>query len=467
MNIVVIGNGAVGLMTAWEALKRVPSARVVILAPRSRAGCASVAAAAMFNSFAEIEVGTLEHPLERSRWLFNYAARPLWKTVLPQLVSDSGCLISHGFGTFLVNNHVSDSLEDDNFDAVLRALEEFGEPHEIVAPRSVPGYSPASASRAARCVHIVDEGFANPVHLLRALEVAIEKTGRGVFVDRECIKLQLSDNGKIASAVDSSGEKHWGDYFVLAPGANFSKIVNNSDLPLFFPKIFYGAGCTVLLRTGENTLPSCIRTPNRGLACGLYSAPQDAGHTVVGASNLTSPTPVENAFVGSVYSLLKGALEQINTIFYKAQLSAVNMGWRPISEDTLPMIGATDVSNLLVATGTKRDGLHCSPLIARCLIDLATGTPASFDLSSFKPDRAPVRFLTRKYAVETYVRHMMNANFQHDFVPAKNKMVAQLESMYRRDIEQLHDRIGAETWGIPPELVDMYRYGHIDLPQKK
>lgn len=125
------------------------------------------------------------------------------------------------------------------------------------------------------------------------------------------------------------------------------------------------------------------------------------------------------------------------------------------------MVGATDIANLLVATATKRDGLHCSPLIARCLVDLATGAPVSHDLSHFKPDRAPVKFLTRKESVETFVRHSMNANYQHDFVPAKNKMVSQLEAMYRSDIEDLHDKVGADTWGIPPELVDMYRYGHI------
>jgi len=31
----------------------------------------------------------------------------------------------------------------------------------------------------------------------------------------------------------------------------------------------------------------------------------------------------------------------------------------------------------------------------------------------------------------------------------------------RADLEALHDKLGATDWGIPPELVDMYRYGHI------
>jgi glycine oxidase len=461
VKIVVIGNGAVGLMTAWEALKRLPSAHVTVIAPRSRPGCASVAAAAMFNSFAEIDSGTLEHPLERSKWLFNHAASPYWKSVIPALEAEASSKIAHGFGTFLVNNHVSDSLEDVNFEAVLRALKEFEEPHEMVNPRDIPHYNPASSSRAARCVYIPGEGFANPIHLLAALERALERTGRATFIDSACAKLETKAGGTVSAAVDAGGEKHEGDVFLLAPGANFSKIIKASNLGIKFPRIFYGAGCTVVLKTGTNTVSSCIRTPNRGLACGLYSAPRDAEHTVVGASNYISPDPVAEAFVGSVYTLLKGAMEQINANYYKAQLTTVNMGWRPTSEDTLPMVGATAISNLYVATATKRDGLHCSPLIARCIVDLMCAQPVSHDLSSFRPDREPVKVLTRAEAVDVFVRHSMNANYQHDFVPAKNKMVEQLEAMYRRDIEDLHDKVGANDWGIPPELVDMYRYGHI------
>ena len=40
-------------------------------------------------------------------------------------------------------------------------------------------------------------------------------------------------------------------------------------------------------------------------------------------------------------------------------------------------------------------------------------------------------------------------------------MVEQMEAMYRSEIERLHDKVGADDWGIPPEMIDMYRYGHI------
>ena len=104
MKIVVIGNGSIALMAAWEAIKRIPDVEITLLAPHARPGSASLAAAAMFNSFAEIEVGTLENKYEKAKWLFNHQATPYWKTILPELEDESGLKIHHGFGTFLIKN---------------------------------------------------------------------------------------------------------------------------------------------------------------------------------------------------------------------------------------------------------------------------------------------------------------------------------------------------------------------------
>ena len=54
----------------------------------------------------------------------------------------------------------------------------------------------------------------------------------------------------------------------------------------------------------------------------------------------------------------------------------------------------------------------------------------------------------------------MNAAYQHDFNPGKSRMDEDLERSYAEEFARLHDQIGAVSWGIPPEMKDMYRYGH-------
>ena len=86
---------------------------------------------------------------------------------------------------------------------------------------------------------------------------------------------------------------------------------------------------------------------------------------------------------------------------------------------------------------------------------------SEYDLRLFSPERSLVHIYTRDEAIAIAVRHTINAAYQHGFVPAKNRMTEHLEKYYRDDLAKIHDIAGAGDWGIPPELVDMYRYGHV------
>ena len=459
MTIVIVGNGILGLMTAYRLVQRDRSVRLIIIGPEDHRGCASLAAAAMFNSFCELDVGTLSNSFERRKFLFNHSSNRYWPALLKEIEADSGSKLEYGFGTYLINNHESDSLEDENFDAIVAGLKEFDEPFETVIPSKIPHYHPAAKGRAARALFILREGWVNPILLVSALKSVLAASGRVRFVS-SCVERVDVLGGKIASATLTGGERMSGDCFLLTPGAAFSTIIQNSRLGLEMPRIFYGIGCTLLLRTNDMTLSNCIRTPNRGLACGLYAAPQDFAHTVVGASNFISPTPEDHPRIGSVYTLLRAAMEQLNSNFYRCQLVRTNLGWRPTSEDTLPLLGKTSIPNLFVATGTKRDGLHCSPVISEFMSDLILNGQSNHDLGFFAPERKPVRVMTRRDAIETAVQHTLNAAYQHGFVPAKSRMVEEMERHYREDFERLHDSVGAYEWGIPAEMLNMYKYGH-------
>ncbi|MFM2048284.1 MAG: hypothetical protein RI955_832 [Bacteroidota bacterium] len=460
MDLIIIGNGILALSTAYKITKADPNIKIKIIGPADQKGCASLAAAAMFNSFAEIDAGTINNATELKKFEFNKASTPFWKNLLSELSEESGLEINRGFGTFVINNHASDELEDRNFDAIIAALKQYKEPYDIINVKEIHNYKPSSAGRAARGMYIPSEGWVNPIQLIQAY-IAILKTKQQVtFIDSYCKSIYF-ENNEIKYAELESGEKISGDNFLLSPGAAFTKIISNSNLTTTFPKVFYGIGCSLLLDTKSETLQNCIRTPNRGLACGVYSAPQSPTQTLIGASNLISPEPADYGRVTSVYTLLKSAMEQINTNYYAATIVKINIGWRPTSADTLPMIGKTSVSNLFVATGTKRDGLHCSPIISDYITAAIIGKPDTINLDSYKPERKLVRFYTREEAIDISVNHTLNAAYQHDFVPSKDKMIDELKLHFRNQITELHNQVGANDWGIPPELLSMYKYGHI------
>jgi glycine/D-amino acid oxidase-like deaminating enzyme len=459
MKVIVIGNGILALSSAREIHKRNPDCEITIIGPQDRKGCASLAAAAMFNSFAEVDQNTLSNGAEARKFELNRRAAELWRGYLEQLREESGCRVDADFGTFVVNNHVSDSLEDRTFDAIVEALVTFEEPHELVSPHEIENYSPNSWARASRGVYIPNEGFANPDHLIGALDAILRRNPRVEFIDAKVVSMR-SDGTSVTGAVDSNEVVYTGDSYFLAPGATFSQIIELSCLPVSFPKIFFGVGCGVLLKTGELTLKNCIRTPNRGLACGVYCVPRNGDYSFVGASNLISPVGADSARATSVLSLIEAAIDQINRDFYRAEFVAVKVGWRPTSEDTMPLLGKV-LGNLVVATGTKRDGLHCSPLISKGVAKLIGGDASVSEFEGFEPDRKPMRTLTREEAVEGAVSHKVNAAFQHGFRPSRDRMLESFTRQIRDDINSLHDRVGAHDWGIPPEMIEMYRYGHL------
>jgi glycine/D-amino acid oxidase-like deaminating enzyme len=459
-DICIVGNGIIGLQAAYALICRDPNLSISVVGPRSRTGCASMAAAAMFNSYCEIDVGTFDNRVEAEKFEFNRLSNDRWRPLLERIADDSKRHMSFEFGTYLINNNSSDLLEDENFDEICAALDRYNEPYEKISPSEIPLYKPEMRFRATRSIFIPREGWVNPIELIEAIEVVLRRSGRVKFVDDVCLSVRR-EGDKVVEVVTEHSGSLTADSFLLCNGAAFSELVERSNLDIAFQRIFYGVGATAVLFTKERTIPNCIRTPNRGLACGLYAAPQSQTETIVGATNFISPEPVHYAKLTSLYSLLKSAMEQLNHSYHRDELIRINIGWRPTSSDTLPLLGETSISNLYVATGTKRDGLHCSPVIAEYLADLLLNGRSSYDFDLFRPERAPVKFLSRDSAIRTLVRHSLNAAYQHDFVPAKSRMTEEIESHYFREFTQLHDDVGAIDWGIPSELKDMYRYGHI------
>lgn len=473
MRYIILGNGIVGLSVAFRLAKQVgPTDQIDIIGQAQRDGSATQAAGAMLNSFAEIEAGSLDHEVDSYRFELSRQATRMWpafeedirRTSSPQ---KGGLLPDDGFegGTYIINNTFADSLDDDNFQAILDALRSFQEPYEDVDPRSIPNYEPEQQSRATRAILISGEGWLNPRLVIDRLEEALRLFPQVRFIDATVQRLKWTDN-RLNGVILDDGRVVEGDEYLVATGASVSSLFSQSGLDLGMQPIFYGVGTSIEIISEGRPQPKCIRTPNRGLACGVYSIPYFQGHgaandhVLIGATNRISPTPVHFTNLSSLESLSKAAMEQINRNYYRAQLFRTNIGWRPTSQDTYPLIGRCSISNLTIVTGTKRDGFHLAPLISEMAADLLLGKSIDARMEVFSPERKTLRTLTRQQGVEKAVRHTISAWYQHGYRPAKSRMPDMVISSVRDEVERLHDSVGAKDWGIPPEMHDMYRYGH-------
>lgn len=461
-NIIIVGNGILSLTTALKLKTDSDDFNVKIIAPFSRIGSASLAAPAMLNCYAELVRGGLDTEIDKVKFKISRLAGKAWQSFFTELSDIDVPKPIIGRGTYLINNATTDKYDDENFDAIINYLEEYNEPYEFISPNLIPGYMPSSRERAIRSIFLKEEGFVNSESVIKYLDDLLRKMGVH-FIDASVTQLK-EKNGIITGVILDSGEVVSADKYILAPGASFSKIIESSNLTVEFPKVFYGSGVALEVKPRDYAHTNCIRTPNRGLACGIYTAPRNEGTIVVGASNYVADYPLEHGALTSIESLLKSAMEQINHSFYNAGLVNIRVGWRPTSEDTYPLIGLVNgISNLIVATGTKRDGFHMSPIISEYIFSLCSGEYYEHAglFSYFVPNRSLIRSYTREKAIKETVDHYISAMFQHDFVPPKSDMLEDYKAKLQEEISFVHDKIGAFEWGIPPELYSLYKGGYL------
>ncbi len=482
MKTILIGNGIISITTALRLCMQAKEGdKVIIIGKKERPYSATRAAAAMLNSFCELETDSFKSEIDLLRFEMSYEATKMWPSfVLKHLDIAMGksCLLDecstcmgpkgacYELGTYLVNNCSTDELDDSNYNAVLKALKDFYEPHSEIDPRDIPNYKPQARHRATRAVYIPNEGWLNPKLTLQSIDAVLEKFDCVEFIDAEVIK--LNQEGNIIKSITLSNNSNLeADNYLLATGASVSTLIESSKLSIQIPRIFNGVGVSIQIKAPEQPLTKVIRTPNRGLACGIYAVPfytsprVRLNEIIIGSSSLVTPYKLEGARVGSVQHLLQSAMEQINSYFYKAEVSAINVGYRPVSADNYPVFGKTSINNLVICTGTKRDGFHLSPLLSEILCKHLNNEEVDIKYDVFKPERALIKNYTRQESIEACVKHMINASYQHGYVPSHDKLTDKIRDMHRRDLEELHDKVGAVEWGIPPELIDMYRYGHI------
>jgi glycine/D-amino acid oxidase-like deaminating enzyme len=479
MHIVILGNGIIALTVAFRLSRRLSAGdKITIVGDSFRVGSATLAAGAMLNSFAEIEYDSLENELDLYRFELSHLAGRMWPKFESDLIDAAGdalplgCRKCMGYcgggcyqvGTYVINNTAADNLDDRNFDAIQSALEDFNEPYKIVSPEEIPNYKPDQKYRATRALLIENEGWFNPRLIVEKLDAILHKHPQVCFINAYAKSLCMQA-GEIVNVRLDNGESLAGDKFILATGASVSRLLQTSNLGIEVQKIFYGVGVSIQINTYDGHHTNCIRTPNRGLACGIYSVPYFVGPNIpnnilLGATNFISPVPIFNPRISSVESILKAGMEQINSDFYRGEIIQTNVGWRPAPQDSYPLIGQTSISNLIIASGTKRDGFHMSPVISDYITKLVHGEPFDKRWLQFSPERKLIKNITRQQAINKGVEAQVSAAYQHGFSPAKSRMVDQLKKMYKDDLERLHDQVGAIDWGIPSDMLDMYRYGH-------
>ncbi|WP_409463466.1 NAD(P)/FAD-dependent oxidoreductase [Amycolatopsis sp. GA6-003] len=455
VDVVIAGNGVLGLSIAVATALRDPALRIAVVGPTARPGSASAAAGAMLNCFAEVTAHTSEKPAFQAKFALAREAAPLWSGWLEQLKEAAGgsaVPVTSTRGTLVVLGArvAQDGVR--NMRAIRAAAAEYGEPLEEVDPYGIHFLEASPGDDPVDAFYLEDEGAVDARQVLAALEAAA--SGLGILhIPGDVASLAIAGNSAAGVRL-SSGRTVAAGAVVLAAGAATGRIIDQLPVGMVQPML-NGVGAALEARRGRRAaLPHVVRTPALVGGCGFHVVPLGNDVEYLGASNLVYFDPPNGPRLGAVQALLTAFTTQFSRDFAVSTVKRWHYGLRPITLDTFPLIGRSPMPGLFFATGTYRDGFHCSPAISRHLAGLLTDctTDESGPYALFAPGRKPIETMTVGEAAERFAEMRSVVAVERGmrlpyFIDAELLVTA-----FRQQAKDSVDRLGSPV-ALAPEVL--------------
>ncbi|MFE7036032.1 glycine oxidase ThiO [Streptomyces sp. NPDC057621] len=382
-DVLVVGGGIIGLVTAWRAAQR--GLTTALVDPEPGGGAAQVAAG-MLAAVTELHYG------EETLLGLNLASAQRYPDFVAELTEAAGQDLGYRrCGTLTV------ALDADDR-AHLRELHTLqsrsGLESEWLSGRECRRLEPMLAPGVRGGLRVDGDHQIDPRRLAAALVTACERAG--VAFHRTWAERLTVVRGRAAGVETTDGTELSAGQVVLAAGSLSGRLagvpedvlppvrpVKGQVLRLAMPEPAptpKGPGAPFLSRT--------VRAVVRGSH--VYLVPRENGELVVGATSeeLGWDTTVT---AGGVYELLRDAHELVPGIT-ELPLTETRAGLRPGSPDNAPLLGPTGLPGLLLATGHHRNGVLLTPVTGDALAHaLTTGelpevarpfTPGRFDAAA-------------------------------------------------------------------------------------
>ncbi|MFC9130313.1 glycine oxidase ThiO [Streptomyces sp. NPDC057099] len=357
-DVLVIGGGIIGLVTAWRAAQR--GLATAVVDPEPGGGAAQVAAG-MLAAVTELHYG------EQTLLGLNLASARRY----PDFAAELTDLTGHDLG-YRRCGTLAVALDADDR-AHLRELhalqQQSGLESQWLSGRECRRLEPMLAPGVRGGLRVDGDHQIDPRRLSGALVTACERAG--VVFHRAWAERLTVVQDRAAGVVTADGTALDAGQVVLAGGSLSGRLAGVPEDVL--PPVRPVKGQVVRLAMPERHGPFLSRTV-RAVVRGshVYLVPRESGELVIGATSeeLGWDTTVT---AGGVYELLRDAHELVPGVT-ELPFTETRAGLRPGSPDNAPLLGPTGLEGLLLATGHYRNGVLLTPVTGDAMAHvLATG----------------------------------------------------------------------------------------------
>ncbi|MFB6642721.1 glycine oxidase ThiO [Streptomyces chartreusis] len=381
-DVLVIGGGIIGLVTAWRAAQR--GFTTAVVDPEPGGGAAQVAAG-MLAAVTELHYG------EQTLLGLNLASARRYPDFAAELTDVTGHDLGYRrCGTLAVALDADDRAHLRELHALQR---QSGLDSEWLSGRECRRLEPMLAPGVRGGLRVDGDHQIDPRRLTGALLAACERVG--VVFHRAWAERVDVVRDRATGVTTTDGTALSADQVVLAAGSLSGRLAGVPDAVV--PPVRPVKGQVLRLTVPQRYAPFLSRTV-RAVVRGsqVYLVPRENGELVVGATSeeLGWDTTVT---AGGVYELLRDAHELVPGIT-ELPLTETRAGLRPGSPDNAPLLGPTELAGLSLATGHYRNGVLLTPVTGDAMAHvLATGELPE-EARAFTPRRFSPAALTEQPA---------------------------------------------------------------------
>ncbi|MBC9712249.1 glycine oxidase ThiO [Streptomyces sp. TRM66268-LWL] len=381
-DVLVVGGGIIGLVTAWRSAQQ--GLRTAVVDPAPGGGAAQVAAG-MLAAVTELHYG------EETLLALNLASAARYPSFAAELTEASGEELGYrSCGTLSVALDADDRA---HLREVHALQQRSGLASEWLSGRECRRLEPMLAPGVRGGLRAEDDHQIDPRRLAKALVIACERAG--VTFHRQWAEKLSVVRDRAVGAVLADGTELGAGQVVLAGGSHSGLL---AGLPVDVP-VRPVKGQVLRLRIPPSYAPFLQRTV-RAVVRGseVYLVPRENGELVIGATSEEQGYDT-TVTAGGVYELLRDAHELIPGIT-ELPLVETRAGLRPGSPDNAPLIGPAELPGLLLATGHHRNGVLLTPVTGDAMAHALTTGELPEAVRPFSPLRFsvpdPLRFSVRE-----------------------------------------------------------------------
>ncbi|MFE7133926.1 glycine oxidase ThiO [Streptomyces sp. NPDC057638] len=370
-DVLVIGGGIIGLVTAWRAAQK---GLAVTLADSEPGGGAAQVAAGMLAAVTELHYGEetlLSLTLESAR------RYPAFTTELEEA---SGRRIDYRTcGTLAIALDADDRAHLRELHALQQRC---GLESAWLTGRECRRLEPMLAPGVRGGLRVDGDHQVDPRRLAAALVTACARAG--VTFRRDWAARLLVSRDRAVGARLADGTELPAGQVVIAGGSLSGRLEGLPDAVV--PPVRPVKGQVLRLAVPRPYAPFLSRTIRAVVRGGhVYLVPRENGELVVGATSEEQGWDT-SVTAGGVYELLRDAHELVPGIT-ELPLTETRAGLRPASPDNAPLLGPTALPGLHLATGHYRNGVLLTPVTGDAMATALTDGALPSEALPFSPLR--------------------------------------------------------------------------------